>query len=56
MEYESARKLYEEGTVPFVSTLNFNIMPGSPAFSSMKVESESESEGLAVDNSKRFSS
>ncbi|KAH8094854.1 hypothetical protein BXZ70DRAFT_896356 [Cristinia sonorae] len=30
LEYEAARKLYEEGTTGFTSSINFSILPGSP--------------------------
>ncbi len=52
MEYEAARRLYEEGTTPssFGSTINFSIL-GSPHFSVVKMESsESESEGFTTDD------
>ncbi|KAK0453945.1 putative HMG1 protein [Armillaria borealis] len=49
MEYEAARRLYEEGAPAFGTTINFSILPGSPAFRSVKVESESESEGYTDD-------
>ncbi|KAK2466040.1 hypothetical protein APHAL10511_001682 [Amanita phalloides] len=48
MEYESARKLYEDGTTGPISSINFSIL-GSPAFSSLKLESESDSEELSTD-------
>ncbi|KAJ7646471.1 hypothetical protein FB45DRAFT_890535 [Roridomyces roridus] len=32
MEYDSARRLYEDGTVGYASSINFSILPGSPAF------------------------
>lgn len=52
MEYEAARRLYEEGTTPgFNSNINFSILPGSPQFSIVKTESsESESEGFTTDD------
>jgi hypothetical protein len=50
MEYEAARRLYEEGTTAFGSSINFSILPRSPAFQTMKVESESESEGFMTDD------
>ncbi len=49
MEYEAARRLYEEGTTGFGTSINFSILPGSPLFPAIKVESESESEGLPLD-------
>ncbi|KNZ77200.1 Mismatch-binding protein cmb1 [Termitomyces sp. J132] len=46
MEYEAARRMYEEGSPNYASSnINFSILPGSPLFPSMKIESESESEG-----------
>ncbi|KAJ3484115.1 hypothetical protein NLI96_g5847 [Meripilus lineatus] len=30
LEYEAARKLYEEGTTGYSSSINFSILPGSP--------------------------
>jgi len=52
MEYEAARRVYEEGTNPgFSSNINFSILPGSPHFSIVKTESsESESEGFVTDD------
>jgi len=50
MEYEAARRLYEEGTAGYGTSINFSILPGSPAFPSLKVESESESEGFNTDD------
>jgi len=51
MEYEAARRLYEEGVTPgFGSSINFSILPGSPHFSVVKMESESESEGSVTDD------
>lgn len=49
MEYEAARRLYEEGTTGFGTSINFSILPGSPLFPTIKVESESESEGMPLD-------
>ncbi|KAJ7572563.1 hypothetical protein C8J56DRAFT_807203 [Mycena floridula] len=49
MEYENARRLYEDGSTGFGTSINFSILPGSPAFPTLKVESESESESLAMD-------
>ena len=46
MEYEAARRLYEEGTTGYGTNINFSILQGSPAFPSIKLESESESEGF----------
>lgn len=46
MEYEAARKVYEDGSPTYGSSnINFSIHPGSPLFPSIKVESESEGEG-----------
>ncbi|KAJ6539668.1 hypothetical protein B0H19DRAFT_1180064 [Mycena capillaripes] len=50
MEYEAARRLYEDGSVGYSSSINFSILPGSPAFPAIKIESESESEGFAIDD------
>ncbi|KZT24596.1 hypothetical protein NEOLEDRAFT_1156838 [Neolentinus lepideus HHB14362 ss-1] len=65
MEYEAARRLYEEGTVGFETSINFSVLPGSPiqtatiprsnkAISLVKSESftssESESEPLTEDD------
>ncbi|CAK5262501.1 unnamed protein product [Mycena citricolor] len=49
MEYEAARRLYEEGATNFgssMSSINFSFLPlsSSPAFPSIKLESESEGE------------
>ena len=46
MEYEAARRIYEEGSASYGSSnINFSILPKSPSFAPMKFESESESEG-----------
>ncbi|KAL0580064.1 hypothetical protein V5O48_001923 [Marasmius crinis-equi] len=45
MEYETARRLYEEGTTGYGTSISFSILPGSPLFPVVKVESESESDG-----------
>jgi hypothetical protein len=50
MEYEAARRLYEEGTTAFGSSINSSILPRSPAFQVNKVESESEREGFTTDD------
>ena len=61
LEYEAARKLYEEGTTGYTSSINFSIIPGSPinaiAFpsSARKVKqeplsSESESDDAMADD------
>ncbi|KAF9569267.1 hypothetical protein CPC08DRAFT_701777 [Agrocybe pediades] len=50
MEYEAARRLYEEGATAFGNSINFSILPGSPHFSFVKMESESESEGFTTDD------
>jgi hypothetical protein len=45
MEYEAARRIYEEGASSYSSSnINFSILPGSPPFTMMKMESESEGE------------
>jgi hypothetical protein len=56
LEYEAARRLYEEGTVGYGSSINFSILPGSPAETEFRrsikaepVSSESESECLIDD-------
>ncbi|KAF6762222.1 hypothetical protein DFP72DRAFT_599174 [Ephemerocybe angulata] len=46
MEYEAARRLYEEGTTGYGTNINFSILQGSPAFPPIKLESESEGEGF----------
>ena len=50
MEYEAARRMYEDGTTGFSSSINFSILPGSPDFPIIKTESESESEGFTTDD------
>jgi len=50
MEYETARRLYEEGPPAYGSTIHFSILPPSPLFSSVKVESETDSEGFTTDD------
>ncbi|KAJ7692382.1 hypothetical protein B0H17DRAFT_1200459 [Mycena rosella] len=50
MEYEAARRLYEDGSVRYGSSINFSILSGSPAFPAIKIESESKSEGFATDD------
>lgn len=50
MEYEAARRMYEEGTTAYGTSINFSILPGSPYFQAVKVESESESEGFVTDD------
>lgn len=59
LEYESARRLYEEGTTGPPNNINFSILPGSPSdgpfhilrnLKSESFSSESESEGLAADD------
>ncbi|KAJ7741041.1 HMG-box [Mycena metata] len=55
MEYEAARRMYEDGSVPYGSSINFSILPGSPAFhTTVKMESESESEGFVTDDGLRY--
>lgn len=61
LEYEAARRLYEEGTTDVGTSINFSILSGSPsgespfrALRAIKTESfssESESEGVATDDS-----
>jgi hypothetical protein len=52
MEYEAARRLYEDGSAGSAayasSSFNFSILPGSPAFPAIKIESESESDGDGI--------
>jgi hypothetical protein len=58
LEYEAARRLYEEGTTSYGSSINFSILPGSPdttflALRPLKTESlgsESESEEFNTDD------
>ncbi|KDQ64411.1 hypothetical protein JAAARDRAFT_116407 [Jaapia argillacea MUCL 33604] len=58
MEYEAARRLYEEGTIGFETSINFRLSPGSPILSASiprskqimfptkaEVSASSESEG-----------
>ncbi|KAJ3864945.1 MAG: putative HMG1 protein [Lentinula lateritia] len=55
MEYEAARRLYEEGTTGYGTSISFSILPGSPIYQPSKLESESESDsGSAVDGFHRF--
>ncbi|KAF9077026.1 hypothetical protein BDP27DRAFT_1209653 [Rhodocollybia butyracea] len=44
MEYEAARRLYEEGTTGYGTSISFSILPGSPIYQPVKLESESESD------------
>ncbi|KAF5363465.1 hypothetical protein D9756_000179 [Leucocoprinus leucothites] len=54
MEYEAARRLYEEGTPAYGTNINFSILPNSPAFTTVKMESsESDSEGFSTDDGDR---
>ncbi|KAF5393042.1 hypothetical protein D9757_001283 [Collybiopsis confluens] len=54
MEYENARRLYEEGTTGYGTSISFSILPGSPLFQPVKMESESESDsGSVVDGFNR---
>jgi hypothetical protein len=57
LDYEAARRLYEEGTVGIGSSINFSILPGSPAETAFRASrmvktesSESESEGFVTDD------
>ncbi len=61
LEYESARKMYEEGTTGYGNSINFSILPGGPinlmpiprasAQRLVKQElSESESDGFNTDD------
>jgi len=54
MEYEAARRLYEEGTTGYGTNINFSILPSSPGFGALKLESESESEGFVTDDGHDF--
>jgi hypothetical protein len=55
MEYEAARRLYEEGTTGYGTSISFSILPAtSPIYQPIKLESESESDGSAVDGFYRF--
>ncbi|GBE79909.1 hypothetical protein SCP_0211110 [Sparassis crispa] len=65
LEYESARKLYEEGTTGYSSSINFSILPSSPINSisfpgsplrplkQESLSSESDSEEFATDDGDR---
>lgn len=50
MEYESARRMYEEGTPSLGTTINFSIL-GSPLGGHLKLESD---EGDFVDEDRRY--
>ncbi|KAG1815659.1 GRIM-19 protein-domain-containing protein [Suillus subaureus] len=60
LEYEAARRLYEEGTTDLGTSINFSILPSSPngespfralrAIQAESLSSESESEGIAADD------
>ncbi|KAH7916263.1 hypothetical protein BJ138DRAFT_1132040 [Hygrophoropsis aurantiaca] len=60
LEYEAARRLYEEGTIGLGTSINFSVIPGSPGdespFRALRLAktdsfgSESESEGIATDD------
>ncbi len=53
MEYEAARRFYEEGTPAYGTSINFSILPNSPTFATIKTESsESESECFSDDGGK----
>ncbi|KAE9409933.1 putative HMG1 protein [Gymnopus androsaceus JB14] len=55
MEYEAARRLYEEGTTGYGTSISFSILPaGSPIYQPIKLESESESDSSAADGFYRF--
>ncbi|KAI6047531.1 hypothetical protein EDC04DRAFT_2864584 [Pisolithus marmoratus] len=63
LEYEAARRLYEEGTTGLPNNINFSILPNSPSdspfhiFRNVKSESfssESESEGMTPDDGSRY--
>ena len=62
LEYEAARKLYEEGTTGYGNSINFSILPGSPInlmpiprasqrpVKQEALSSESESDGFNTDD------
>jgi hypothetical protein len=51
MEYEAARRIYEDGSTGYgSSSINFSILPGSPPFTAMRMESESEGEDAILDH------
>ena len=61
LEYEAARRLYEEGTtgLGIGTSINFSILPGSPsespfralrAIKSESFSSESESDGMGLED------
>jgi hypothetical protein len=53
MEYEAARRLYEEGTTGYGTNINFSILQ-SPAFPTIKLESsESDCDTFAQSDSER---
>jgi hypothetical protein len=56
MEYEAARRIYEEGSAGYgSSSINFSILPGSPSFPMMRMESESENEDAILDRGRDYS-
>ena len=61
LEYEAARKLYEEGTTGYGNSINFSILPGGPINLmpiprasqrpiKQELSSESESDGFNTDD------
>lgn len=62
LEYEAARKLYEEGTTGYSNSINFSILPGGPInlmpiprasqrpVKQEVLSSESESDGFNTDD------
>ncbi|KIK66707.1 hypothetical protein GYMLUDRAFT_157041 [Collybiopsis luxurians FD-317 M1] len=48
MEYENARRLYEEGTTGYGTSISFGTLPGSPLFQPVKLEPENESESSSA--------
>ncbi|OBZ76556.1 hypothetical protein A0H81_03853 [Grifola frondosa] len=59
LDYESKRKMYEDGTVGYGTSINFSILPGNPlsmmsiprsSSRPLKQESESESDGFSTDD------
>lgn len=54
LDYEAARRMYEEGTVAPGTNINFSILQQSPTFGALRIESESEGEGYrAADGGRR---
>lgn len=49
MEYEAARRIYEEGSAGYGQSINFSILPPGMTFPSVEIKSESEGEELPPD-------